>query len=99
MGKAREDSDAANYKSEIADRNSNSDRWSAIWYEAYQNHRSKARVEAQYKKEEQFILKSEVKINDLTVTIKTLKMNVDIAKGKLSQGLEVMKDAEVQLDI
>ena len=99
MNKARKDSNAINYKAELKDRLSNSERWSSIWYEAYQNYRSKARVNAQYKEEQKLIIKEETEILELTTKITTLKSNIEFAKGKLAKGLEVMRDAEVQLDV
>jgi len=35
----------------------------------------------------------------MTLKIKSLKSNMSIAKAKLAKGLEVMQDAENQLDV
>lgn len=51
MERARLDATASNQVEELNARNRYAERQSSIWYEAYQNHRSSARVEAQYKEE------------------------------------------------
>ena len=51
MDRAREDAIASNQVEELNARNRYAERQSSIWYEAYQNHRSSARVDAKYKKE------------------------------------------------
>lgn len=99
MFEARRAAVDVNRKAEQADRASNSERWSSIWYEAYQNYRSKAKANAGYKIEEKAIVSAQTDITTLTMKIKSLKSFMNIAKAKLAKGLEVMQGAENQLDV
>ena len=65
MEKARSQASRVKYAAEVSDKKSMSGRWSSIWYEAYQNYRSKAAVMAQQRKEEQLIVKASQEINAL----------------------------------
>jgi len=63
----------------------NADRWSAIWYEAYQNHASTAAFQATQAKRRAALVKIQTEASKLEISITTMKNNVALAKAKLEK--------------
>lgn len=99
MIKARRDSLLANREADLADQDKNSARWSSIWYEAYQNYRSKASAASAQTNMEIEIAEEAKKVVEERKKVAELKKMVSIARSKLEFGIEQQKKAEAALDI
>lgn len=67
----------------------NADRWSAIWYEAYQNHASTAEFEKTQKDRRYALIKIQASASTMQAKIKNMSTKMSLIKAKLMKAEEI----------
>jgi len=99
MQDARKTAKSTRYQKERLARDQYAKRSSSIWFEAYQNHRSSARVDATNRVEEERIIEEQRQIVLLTKKVGVFKTKIDEAYAKIKAGERIREEAEINVKV